>query len=250
MKRICAVLVATACLWAFGEALCAAGAPAGAGKRAGAGAGERTAAARAQAEAREKAAAEARARATAEAREKATAARGNAAENRQKNVDAREARQAKRIEHGIAKGYLTPDEIAKLDAQQKEIAALEASFGADGKLTRDEFKGLTEKLNVASHCIWAEKHDSDGAQIPTFRLGRNIFAKSELTTALANENLPREQAKALLKEFHRLVELKRKLGTDGDLSADQRAKLQAEFNDLLNKYFEVREPASRPARAK
>jgi len=160
-------------------------------------------------------------------------------EKREGVVDARETRQGKRIQHGINKGYLTEDEVKKLQTQQDSIAALEASVKADGKMTGGDFRQLQQALNTASHCIWAEKHDTDGNQMPTYRLGKTVFAKSNLTTALANENLSNADAKALLKDFHRTVELKRKLST-GDLSAEQRAKLQDEYDELLNKYFEVK----------
>jgi hypothetical protein len=163
----------------------------------------------------------------------------NRTENREKVVDNRQANQEKRIQHGIKKGYLTADEIKKLEAQQASIATLETSLKADGKITRNEFKQLQTELNEASRCIWAEKHDTDGNQMPTYRLGKNIFARNDLTSKLADENLSAADAKALLKDFHRTVELKRKLSTD-NLSADERAKLQAEYDALLNKYFEVR----------
>ncbi|MBI5725127.1 MAG: hypothetical protein HZA50_14300 [Planctomycetes bacterium] len=167
-------------------------------------------------------------------------------QKREKEVDNREARQAKRIEHGIAKGYLTPDEVTKLESQQKAIADLEASFKSDGKVTKDEFKQLNQALNEASRSIWAEKHDTDGNQMPTYRFGKNVFARPELTAALANENLSREQAKQIMADFHKLMALKHALATK-DLTADERARLQNEYNELLNKYFEVRQPTTAQA---
>jgi hypothetical protein len=154
-------------------------------------------------------------------------------------TDARQENQGKRIQHGIAKGYLTTDEVTKLNTQQKAIAALESSLKSDGKVTRDEFQQLRTELNEASHCIWAEKHDTDGNQMPTYRLGKNVFARDNLTSRLADENLSAAEAKALLKDFHRTVELKRLLAT-GDLSNAERDTLQAEYNTLVNRYFEVR----------
>lgn len=165
------------------------------------------------------------------------------------NCDKRQERQAKRIEHGIKKGYLTADEIAKLESQQKAIAEMEANFKSDAKLTKDERKKLQDALNEASRCIWAEKHDTDGKQMPTYRLGKNIFARDELTSALANENLAGDQAKKYAADFKRIMNLKHSLSAK-DLTAEERTKLQNEYNELLNKYFEVREPAatSQPAK--
>ena len=154
-------------------------------------------------------------------------------------IDAREANQAKRIEHGIKHGYLTPEELTKLQAQQDAIAKMEENAFADNKLTREEWAELRNALNEASRCIWAEKHDSEGNQMPVYRLGKNVFAKDDLTAKLQDENLDKETARALIKDFKRLLELKRRLSTD-ELTDEERAKLQAEYNDLLNLYFEVR----------
>lgn len=163
----------------------------------------------------------------------------NRSEAREKAIDNREGNQAKRIQHGINKGYLTADEVKTLQAQQDSIAALETSIQADGKVTPVEFKQIQTELNKASRCIWAEKHDTDGKQMATYRLGKNVFANSSLTSQLSDPSLSASAAKALLKDFRRLTELKRTLAT-GDLSDAQRAQLQSEYDALLNTYFETR----------
>jgi hypothetical protein len=155
---------------------------------------------------------------------------------RENTVDKRQDNQAKRIEHGINKGYLTADEIKKLQAQQASIAAMEESFKGDGKLTRSEFKQLQSALNDASRCIWAEKHDTDGNQMPVYRLGKNVRVNNDVAQKLADDNLSKADARAFAKDFHLMLGIKHRLST-ADLTAEQRAKLQAEYNELLNKYF-------------
>ena len=172
-------------------------------------------------------------------KEKSEDLRNKVQENRNNVVDRRGDHQEKRIQHGISKGYLTDDEVARLQAQQSSIDALQGSFTSDGKLTGNEFRQLQQALNEASRCIWSEKHDTDGNQMAVYRLGANVFANSTLTAAMNNENLSGAEARALLKDFRRTVELKRTLAT-GDLSDSERAKLQSEYDDLLNRYFEVR----------
>jgi hypothetical protein len=162
---------------------------------------------------------------------------------REKIVDKRQEMQGKRIEHGIRKGYLTDSEVAKLDAEQKAIADLAAGFKADGRLGKDEMKQLRTELNEASLHIWAEKHDEEGNQMAVYRLGKNVFAKAELTALLQQDDLSGAQARQLAGDFRRTLQLRRTLAT-ADLSAEERAKLQGEYNDLLNKYFEIREPAA------
>lgn len=200
-------------------------------------AAERKAARAAKQAAAEEKAAEAKA-ARMERKAELEAKRAEASATAEKRVDARQEHQAQRIQHGIQKGYLTADEISTLQNQQTRIAGLEGTCKSDGLLTRTEVKDIQAALNTASRCIWAEKHDTEGNQMPVYRLGMNIRAKDNLTQALANENLDKVQARTLLKDFHRTVELKRILATE-NLSDAQRANLQAEYDGLLNLYFEV-----------
>ena len=158
---------------------------------------------------------------------------------REKDADKREARQAKRIEHGIKKGALTSDEIDTLTEQQQKIADMEASFKGDGKLSRKESKQLNEALNAASRNIWGEKHDKDGKQLAVYRLGDNVFAKDDFTKKMADPNLSKQDARKLTHDFRQITSLKRSLSAD-DLTPEQRAKKQSEFDELVNQYFEAR----------
>lgn len=166
--------------------------------------------------------------------------KAKAGQGRENAVAKRQENQAKRIEHGIKKGCLTEEEAAKLKSQQEAIAALEASFAGDGFLSAKEFRTLGVELRTASRNIWAQKHDADGGQMPVYRLGRNVFAKDEFTARLAGGRLSKGEARALAADFRRMLRLERELACE-DLDAGQRAGLQAEFNELLNKYFELRE---------
>ena len=158
--------------------------------------------------------------------------RGNAIDQRQENQD-------KRIQHGINKGYLTEDEAKSLIDEQKKISDMESSFKSDGKLTKDEHKQLHDELQSASASIWSEKHDTDGNQMPTYRFGKNVFAKDSLTSQLSNENLTGAEAKAITADFKKMMQLKHSLAT-GNLSDEARTAKQSEYDSLLNKYFEVR----------
>jgi len=176
---------------------------------------------------------------TAEERHQKREARKNRAqEGRQNAIDNRQERQARRIQHGINKGYLTDEETKQLQAQQASIAALENSLSADGNLTGNEFRQLQSELNEASRSIWAEKHDTEGNQMPVYRLGENVVAKDSLTAKLASGEMTRAEAKALLKDFRRMMELMTRLS--GDLSESERAALQSEYDTLLNEYFELK----------
>ena len=163
----------------------------------------------------------------------------NREQHRESYVDKREAHQQKRIDHGIQKGYLTGEETQKLQNMEKQIADSEASFKSDGKLSKDETKQLRDMLDQASVQIWSEKHDTEGNQMPTYRFGKNVFAKDDFTSKLENSNMTGAEARATMKEFREESAIKRRLAND-NLSIQERADLQAKYNEFLNKYFEVR----------
>lgn len=163
-------------------------------------------------------------------------------QRRENEINNRENRQDRRINAGIAKGQLTPDEVTQLQKQETDIKTLESSLLSDGKLSKDDFKQLNQQLDTASHMIWADRHNTDGNQMPVYRLGKEVFAKDSLTQKLADPNISAADAKQLLGDIRQTVVLKRRLATE-ELSAEDRTKLQAQYDDLINRYFELRPTA-------
>ena len=168
-------------------------------------------------------------------------------ETRAKSVnertEERQKHQARRIREGIAKGYLTPAEITKLSSQQKSIESLQQAMNADGKVTKDEAKQLHQQLDEASLNIFAEKHDADGITKPVYRLGKNVLLKNDIAQKLGDENLPRQYARAFLGDLHKMLGLKKTLAA-GNLTDAERGATQGEYDELLNKYFELTSPAT------
>ena len=78
-------------------------------------------------------------------------------------VDARQARQAQRIEQGVASGALTPHEADKLVRQQRRIARAERHAKADGVVTARERARLHHMQVRASRQIALQKHDAQTA---------------------------------------------------------------------------------------
>ncbi|MBX9926195.1 MAG: hypothetical protein K2Y05_07535 [Hyphomicrobiaceae bacterium] len=74
-------------------------------------------------------------------------------------TDARQARQATRIEQGVRNGSLTPAETGKLVNEQRNIQALERSAKKDGYVDPIERRQLQAAQDRASRNIRAEKHD-------------------------------------------------------------------------------------------
>jgi len=163
----------------------------------------------------------------------------HASDHRERHVDRRENRQAKRIEHGIANGSLTVAEVSGLKSSAKSIADLQVSFKSDGKISKDEGKELRSALNSLSKDIFFEKHDTEGHQMAVRRLGkgRTVYLSSELISKFENGELTGKAARAITADMHKMVHLRMMLGGRVGLAKSKREKLQAEYNDLLNKYF-------------
>lgn len=74
-------------------------------------------------------------------------------------VDARQQRQAARIEQGVASGELTRREARRLHREQQAIANAEAQAKADGTVTRAERRHLHHRQDHAGQHIRHQKHD-------------------------------------------------------------------------------------------
>ncbi len=112
---------------------------------------------------------------------------------------------------------------------------MQQQFKSDGKVTRPEAQQLRSALNDASLDIWTEKHDTDGKQMPVYRLGKDVRLNADIAAKLADDNLSKADARKFLGDFHSLVEMKKKL--NGSLSDGERATLQAQYNQMLGLYF-------------
>jgi hypothetical protein len=76
-----------------------------------------------------------------------------------KSVNAKQQRQEKRIEQGVASGELTNKEAAKLNARQGKIQREEARMRADGDLSAKERAKLQHDLKKSNKAIKKQKHD-------------------------------------------------------------------------------------------
>jgi len=74
-------------------------------------------------------------------------------------IDARQDRQARRIESAMRAGYLTRFEFRELMQEQHQIRAMEHHFRSDGRIDAREFQRLDRALDSASRTIRTEKHD-------------------------------------------------------------------------------------------
>jgi DNA mismatch repair ATPase MutL len=148
------------------------------------------------------------------------------------------ATSSKRIEQDVNKGYLAPDEVAKLDKEQAAIVKLQKRLTADGAVGKDDAAQLRGMVKDTSLAIWVQKHDAEGGQKPAFRLGENLRLNPDVAAKLGDENLETSDARKILTDFHALCQDKKQL--NGDLAAADRAKLQKQYDDRLNQYFALK----------
>lgn len=78
-------------------------------------------------------------------------------------IDAREARQQKRIAQGVASGRLTERETNRLQKGEARIDQVEDRAKADGVVSAKEREHLTRMQNQESHAIFKQKHDRQRA---------------------------------------------------------------------------------------
>ena len=87
-----------------------------------------------------------------------SAASASAASSR--NIEARQDRQADRIDDGRRTGSITWREGMKLRAEQRRIKRVETAFERDGHLDRQERRILSNMQDRASSNIRHERNDS------------------------------------------------------------------------------------------
>jgi len=76
-------------------------------------------------------------------------------------LNARPAKQHRRIEQGVKSGQLTKEEAQQLKEGQKNIKVMKESAKADGVVTPAEKQQIKEAKKTASENIYKEKHDDE-----------------------------------------------------------------------------------------
>jgi len=88
-----------------------------------------------------------------------TAFAQSATDQRNAQIDRRQARQQARIDQGVSSGRLNANEAARLQQRQTNLDARQARANADGKVTRREQARLNRAENRSSRAIFAKKHN-------------------------------------------------------------------------------------------
>jgi len=78
-------------------------------------------------------------------------------------IDAVQAQQRHRIEHGRQAGQLTWREYRQLKAEQRHIARMERHAKADGFVSHREYRAIRHAQRAAGRHIYQETHDGQVA---------------------------------------------------------------------------------------
>ena len=167
-------------------------------------------------------------------------------DNRDPGVNRREHNQEGRIGQGVRSGQLTKEEAQGLAATQKEIRQEEKAYKSDGVLTKDERKDLHQDLNAASKEIYSEKHDAEtqpgvkpaepkplGTKDPGVN-SRQANQEQRIKQGVQSGELTKREAHTLAEKEAHLAVMENRLKADGNLSAEDRARLQHRL-DYLNR---------------
>ncbi|MFH1263517.1 MAG: hypothetical protein V1495_08790 [Pseudomonadota bacterium] len=80
-----------------------------------------------------------------------------------KHARHRQVRQQERIHQGVKSGELTPEEVRKLEQEQRLVRQAKRAARLDGVVTPEEKQKIHQMQEKTSKDIYDEKHDAEKA---------------------------------------------------------------------------------------
>jgi len=149
---------------------------------------------------------------------------------RDPGVNKRQKNQRRRIKQGLRTGQLTKGEAKTIIGKERDLAKLEKDLKEDGKLNKDERKQLHEELGSLSKLIYEEKHDDE----------KRPRIKPALKKKIESGEITGKEAKALARKMRHAYKIRRKLGSDKDLTDEQREKLEGKLENIMGDISEIK----------
>jgi hypothetical protein len=155
-------------------------------------------------------------------------------------INARQAILDARIDNGVRTGSLTAAEAARLRAQFRDIAKLEARYRATGGLQQWERTDLDHRFDALNNGIRVQSADNQrrGAG-PWWRNGRWMTINmrqnqldSRIDQGVRNGALTRGEALRLRREFRQIADLEARYRATGGLQDWERIDLDRRFDNL------------------
>lgn len=137
----------------------------------------------------------------------------------------------------IPVGLLMTSDVEQICSMHSDIARLEYLLEAPGLVTKDNAGELHALINGTAYLLFVRGRDANGDPVSVYRLGRDVVLKNEFASTLQSRTMSRKDAAAIAGDLALMLTLKAHLSSV-DLNPPERTKAQAQYNTLLNKYFE------------
>ena len=156
----------------------------------------------------------------------------------------RNINQESRIEQGMKSGQLATGEAAQLERGETRIDRMEKNALKDGMLSQQEANRINRAQNVESGKINALKHNditgnpnSASSQRMQTDVQRNINQQSRIEQGVQNGSSSNKEVSHLERGQARLERAEARAGADGQISADEQARIQHKENKQSRKIF-------------
>jgi len=154
-------------------------------------------------------------------------------------IDQREVNQQKRIGEGVENGSLNARETSRLEKQEAAINKQEAKMKSDGKFTAAERAKVTREQNAMSRRIYQQKHDAQTQpKVHDEVSARQREQQKRIGEGIENGSLKAGEAAKLEHNEAKLNrEVRHDRATGGGLSANEKAKINAQQNQMSKRIY-------------
>lgn len=154
-----------------------------------------------------------------------------------RDMDVVQANLADRIRAGLADGSLTEDEAKVLTEQQDQLAELEAKFReSDGKLTAGEMKQVMDQLRKSADAINQARNNGSGVNLGTYSYANSVDDRQAalekmLAEGLKAGSLTEAEADQVRKQFEVVNQQEAAALKNGNVDWREWTNLSTSMND-------------------
>ncbi len=137
-----------------------------------------------------------------------------------------------RVDNEVRTGNLTQATGARLKSDYYDLVQLETRYGADRRFTSSERSELADRYGELTQVL-ADRGYADNTTVATAEVadGRAAF-DSRVNTAVSQRRISRTQGSRLKSDYAQVVQVESGYLRDGQLSANERADLDARLDAL------------------
>ncbi|MDP1618095.1 hypothetical protein [Phenylobacterium sp.] len=136
-----------------------------------------------------------------------------------------------RVDADIRARALDQDTGLRLKRDYAALVELETRYGADRRFTPQEQAELAERYGALTQALTNGQYTDGGYNTAMVADGRTAFDR-RVDTAVAARRLPRTEGTRLKSDYAQLVQIEQGYLRDGQLTANERADLEARLDQL------------------